>query len=98
MFDKSDLFMQTNPISPIFRLKTMISTKNKANSNPIQTQTKPISAHYEGDQSQTNPIRLLFSFISLLFYLQSAKMAQKLKSLNHETTSEKNVTSYKQTC
>jgi hypothetical protein len=38
----------------------MISPKNKPNSNPIQTQSKPISAQKRGYQSQTNPIQTQF--------------------------------------
>jgi hypothetical protein len=43
---------KTNPIFRIFRLKSMISLKNKPNSNPIQTQTKPFLGQYRGWQSQ----------------------------------------------
>jgi hypothetical protein len=46
---------KTNPIFRIFRLKSMISLKNKPNSNPIQTQTKPILSRYGLYQSQTKP-------------------------------------------
>jgi hypothetical protein len=34
---------KTNLIFPIFRLKMMISLKNKPNSNPIQSQTNPMA-------------------------------------------------------
>jgi hypothetical protein len=43
---------KTNPIFLIFSLKIKISPKNKPNSNPIQTQSKPILAQYQGWQSQ----------------------------------------------
>jgi hypothetical protein len=48
-------FCKTNPIFLIFRLKMMISLKNKPNSNPKQTQSNPILAQKSGWQSQTNP-------------------------------------------
>jgi hypothetical protein len=38
----------------------MILLKNKPNTKPIQTQSKPILAQYQGWQSQTNPIQTLF--------------------------------------
>jgi hypothetical protein len=47
---------KTNPIFRYFSLKTKISPKNKPNSNPIQTQSKPILTQKSGYQSQTNPI------------------------------------------
>jgi hypothetical protein len=40
----------------IFHPKTTIPPKNKANSNPIQSQTNPILAQKSGGQTQTNPI------------------------------------------
>jgi hypothetical protein len=42
---------------PIFHPKTTIPQKNKPNSNPIQSQTKPIMNQKLGGQSQTNPIQ-----------------------------------------
>ena len=43
---------------PIFQPKTTIPPKNKPNSNPIQSQSKPILAQKLGGQTQTNPISL----------------------------------------
>jgi hypothetical protein len=36
---------------------SLTKVKNKANSNPIQTQTNPILANYKAWQSQTKPIQ-----------------------------------------
>jgi peroxiredoxin len=44
---------KTNPILCVFHLKTPISPKNKANSNPIKAKTNPIKA-------KTNPIQSQF--------------------------------------
>jgi hypothetical protein len=49
MFDKSTFFYKTNPIFPIIRLKIKIIPKNKPNTNPIQTQSKPIPERAEND-------------------------------------------------
>ena len=46
---------KTNPIFARIGLKTRISMKNKANSNPIQSQTKPILGKKLGGQSQNKP-------------------------------------------
>ena len=58
-------FCKTNPISPIFRLKMKILLKNKANTNPIQTQSKPILGQFQGWQTQTNPIQSQSSLSSV---------------------------------
>jgi len=52
---------KTNPIFLYFSPKTKISPKNKPNSNPIQSQSKPIFAQNQGWQTQTNPIFTLDS-------------------------------------
>jgi hypothetical protein len=49
-------FAKQSQFFPIFQPKMMISLKNKPNSKPKQTQTKPILAQKAGGQSQTNPI------------------------------------------
>jgi len=46
---------KTKPIFPIFHLKTMISRKNKPNSNPNKANFGPISRVAKPIQSQTNP-------------------------------------------
>jgi hypothetical protein len=56
---------KTNPIFRIFRLKSMISLKNKPNSNPIQTQTKPILSQNGLYQSQTKPKQTQYVFCPL---------------------------------
>jgi hypothetical protein len=42
---------------PVFQPKMAILQKNKANSNPIQTQTNPILAQKQGNIMKTNPIK-----------------------------------------
>jgi len=51
---------KTKPIFPIFHLKTMISRKNKPNSNPNKANFGPISRVAKPIQSQTNPIQTQF--------------------------------------
>jgi hypothetical protein len=77
MFYKSDLFMPNKPNSPNVQMNlsffiamdyaifiSLTKVKNKSNSNPIQTQTKPILGQYQGRQSQykakTKPIQTQF--------------------------------------
>ncbi len=47
--------MQNKPNFPHFSTKNDDFTKNKPNSNPIQTQTNPILGQYQGWQSQNKP-------------------------------------------
>jgi len=51
------LLCKTNPIFRYFSLIMKVSLKNKPNSNPIQTQSKPILSQKSGWQIQTNPIQ-----------------------------------------
>jgi hypothetical protein len=46
---------KTNPISPIFHLETKIMPKNKAKTNPIQTQFNPKQSQFKPKQSQFKP-------------------------------------------
>jgi hypothetical protein len=51
--DASSLFTKNYRNIPAFR-----RVKNKPNSNPIQTQSKPILAQKLGGQTQSNPISI----------------------------------------
>ena len=64
----NQLFLcKTNPIFTIFHTKTMIKPKNKPNSNPIQTQTKPILAQKSGGQSQFKPKQTQFQTTTFIY-------------------------------
>ena len=53
---------------PIFQPKTTIPPKNKPNSNPIQSQSKPILAQKSGGQSQFKPNQTQTNPISKTIY------------------------------
>ena len=50
---------KTNPILSVFRPKTLISQKNKPNSNPIQSQFNPKQTQFKPKQTQFKPNFLL---------------------------------------
>jgi hypothetical protein len=59
-------FTKQTQFFPIFHTKTTILQKNKANSNPIKPDSKPILAQKSGGQTQTNPMS-----IWVVFFLSS---------------------------
>jgi hypothetical protein len=64
-----------------------IMQKNKANTNPIQTQTKPILANYKAWQSQTKPKQTQFlipDVCSLAFLSGANPIFTALKVANFE--------------
>ena len=65
------LFMQNKPNFPHFSPENEDYAKNKPNSNPIQTQSKPILGQYQGWQSQFKPNFLSSMSASLLWSLSS---------------------------
>ena len=56
--DKMSITLNMTSIYKI--LSRSPGTKNKANSNPIQTQSKPIKANFNAKQSQTKPKQTQF--------------------------------------
>ena len=101
--------MQNKPNFRPFRPKnddfTKKQTQFKPNSNPIQSQTKPILAQKLGGQTQTNPICLLFyscvlSLVSLVFFclIYICRILNWIKSSNLLKIVQNCLYQYKKTC